>query len=119
MREAPAPSEQDLYSGDPGEGRRAVSECLELNSTREAPSAQRSRGEPVRDTTLRQVRERLRQAETMVSDGLAEVDVLQGLHAEMLAGRALSVKALPLSERARHDVAIRLASGPAGGVEMW
>jgi hypothetical protein len=73
----------------------------------------------VRDTTLRQVRERLRQAETMVSDGLAEVAVLQGLHAEMLAGRALSIKALPLSGRARHGVAIRLASGNCGGVEMW
>jgi hypothetical protein len=96
-----------------------VSECLELSSTREAPSARQSRGEPVRDTTLRQVRERLRQAETMVSDGLAEVEVLESLHAEMLAGRALSVKALPLSGRSRHGTAIRLASGPAGGVEMW
>jgi hypothetical protein len=55
----------------------------------------------------------------MVSDGLAEVAVLNGLHAEMLTARALSIKALPAEGRARHGVAIRLASGHCGGVEMW
>lgn len=95
-----------------------MTECLTLSSTLEWPADQRDRG-ATRDTTLRQVRERLKQAESMVSDGLAEVAVLNGLHAEMLTARALSIKALPAEGRARHGVAIRLASGHCGGVEMW
>jgi len=79
----------------------------------------RSRATPARDTTVRQIGQRLNQAESMVADGLAEIAVLRALQAEMRSRHVPSVARLSPELRARHREAIRLASGAHGGVELW
>lgn len=87
--------------------------------TREWPGDQRDRDAPARQTTLRQVRERINQSRAMVADGLAEVAVLTALQAEMTGAHVQSVDALAPATRSCHREAIRLASGFSDGVEMW
>lgn len=72
-----------------------------------------------RDTTIRQVGERIKQASSMVADGLAEVAVLTALHTEMITAQAASVSRLSPELRAVHREAIRLSARSGGGVEMW
>jgi predicted nucleic acid-binding Zn-ribbon protein len=87
--------------------------------TREWPGEQRERGVPARKTTLRQIRERINQSRGMVADGVAEIEALSALQAEMASVQAPSVDALSPETRSRHREAIRLASGLSDGVEMW
>ncbi len=87
--------------------------------THEWPGDQRERDAPARQTTLRQVRERINQSRSMVADGLAEIAVLTALQAEMAAAQVQSVDALTPETRSGHREAIRLASGLSDGVEMW
>jgi hypothetical protein len=87
--------------------------------TLQGPVERRSRATPARDTTIRQVGQRLNQAESMVADGLAEIAVLRALQADMRARHVPSVARLSPELRADHREAIRLASGAHGGVELW
>ena len=85
----------------------------------QGPTERLSRDTPTRDTTIRQISQRLGQSESMVADGLAEIAVLRALHADMRSRHVPSVARLSQDMRARHREAIRLASGTRGGVELW
>jgi len=87
--------------------------------THEWPGDQRERDAPARQTTVRQVRERINQSRSMVADGLAEIAVLTALQAEMAAAHAQSIDELPPETRLEHREAMRLTSGLSDGVEMW
>ena len=95
--------------------RRSKADLLAL----QGPVERRSRNTPARDTTIRQIGQRLNQAESMVADGLAEIAVLRALQADMRSRHVPSVARLSPELRARHREAIRLASGAHGGVELW
>jgi len=85
----------------------------------DAASVQSSSRLVTRDTTVRQVGERIKQANSMIADGLAEVAVLTALHTEMIETHAPSVSRLSPASRATHREAIRLSARRGGGVEMW
>ena len=79
----------------------------------------RARSTPARDTTVRQISERLGKSRAMVADGQAEIAALTALHAAMVAAHASSIGGLTAEVRAQHHEAVRLASGLSDGVEMW
>jgi hypothetical protein len=85
----------------------------------EAPAERRNRDRPTRDTTLRQIGERIGKSQSMVADGQAEIVVLTALQTEMTLSHVPSVAGLSADVRARHREAIRLASGLSEGVELW
>jgi len=87
--------------------------------TNAGPGELRETGPPARDTTVRQISERIARADRMVADGLAEIAALRALQAAMTSARLSSVAALSPEMQALHREAIRLASGASGGVEMW
>jgi phage I-like protein len=85
----------------------------------DAPAERRKRNRPTRDTTLRQIGERIGKSQSMVADGQAEIAVLTALQTEMTSAHVPSVAGLSADVRARHREAIRLASGLNEGVELW
>jgi hypothetical protein len=85
----------------------------------EAPAERRNRDRPARDTTLRQIGERIGKSQDMVADGQAEIAVLTALQTAMTSAHVSSVAGLSADVRALHREAIRLASGLSEGVELW